>query len=56
MLLSSSSPPPVFVFSDANLERYFIRPETLGAELIAEPSVYAHAVFLSSVGFFIMFF
>ena len=29
----------VFIFSDANLERYYIRPETLGAALTAEPSV-----------------
>ena len=31
----------VFIFSDANLERYYIRPETLGAALTAEPSVCA---------------
>ena len=29
----------VFIFSDANLERYYIQPETLGAALTAEPSV-----------------
>ena len=40
----------VFLLSDANLERYGIRPQQLAAELTANPKVHAHAVFLSSLG------
>ena len=38
------------MLSDANLERYGIRPEQLARELTAEPKVHAHAIFLSSLG------
>ena len=40
----------VFLFSDANLERYGIRPHELARELTANPKVHAHAIFLSSMG------
>ena len=40
----------VFLLSDANLERYGIRPTALASVLSANPSVHAHAIFLSSVG------
>jgi hypothetical protein len=40
----------VFVLSDANLERYGIRPEQLASELTANPKVQAHACFLASLG------
>jgi len=40
----------VFVLSDANLERYGIRPEHLAQELVANPRVHAHAIFISSMG------
>ncbi|RLN94302.1 hypothetical protein BBJ28_00003843 [Nothophytophthora sp. Chile5] len=38
----------VFVVSDANLERYGIRPRHLGRKLLAEPGVQAHALFIAS--------
>ena len=38
----------VFVLSDANLERYGIRPSDLADELTANPKVNAHACFLAS--------
>ncbi|RLN95927.1 hypothetical protein BBJ28_00014037, partial [Nothophytophthora sp. Chile5] len=38
----------VFVVSDANLERYGIRPRQLGRRLLAEPGVQAHALFIAS--------
>ena len=40
----------VFVLSDANLERYGIRPSDLAKELTAHPKVNAHACFLASLG------
>ena len=40
----------VFLLSDANLERYGIRPSDLARELTANPKVHAHAIFLSSMG------
>ena len=40
----------VFVLSDANLERYGIRPGDLAKELTADPKVNAHACFLASLG------
>ena len=40
----------VFVLSDANLERYGIRPSDLADELTANPKVNAHACFLASLG------
>lgn len=38
----------VFLFSDANFERYGIRPERLGNLLSSQPSVSAHAFFIAS--------
>jgi hypothetical protein len=40
----------VFLFSDANLRRYGIPPAALSKVLTSEPSVHAHAIFLSSLG------
>mmetsp|Transcript_23455 Transcript_23455/g.68808 ORF Transcript_23455/g.68808 Transcript_23455/m.68808 type:complete len:115 (+) Transcript_23455:3-347(+) len=40
----------VFVFSDANLERYGIRPADLAQVLTATPTVHAHTIFLGDVG------
>jgi len=40
----------VFLLSDANLERYGVRPQQLAAALTSHPKVHAHAVFLSSLG------
>ena len=40
----------VFILSDANLERYGIRPSDLAKELTANPKVNAHACFLASLG------
>mmetsp|Transcript_2533 Transcript_2533/g.7166 ORF Transcript_2533/g.7166 Transcript_2533/m.7166 type:complete len:148 (-) Transcript_2533:966-1409(-) len=40
----------VFLFSDANLERYGIRPVDLATVLTAEPRVHAHVIFLGDVG------
>ena len=41
---------PVAICSDANLERYGIRPADLSRALTADPKVHAHAIFLSSMG------
>ncbi|GLD91816.1 hypothetical protein PINS_up000349 [Pythium insidiosum] len=38
----------VFVVSDANLERYGISPRRMGRQLIADPRVKAHAIFIAS--------
>lgn len=38
----------VFVVSDANLERYNIRPKRLAQKLVADPRVKAHAIFIAS--------
>lgn len=38
----------VFVVSDANLERYGINPRRLGRQLITDPRVKAHAIFIAS--------
>ena len=40
----------VFLLSDANLQRYGIRPTHLRAALASNPKVHAHAIFLSSLG------
>jgi len=40
----------VFVLSDANLERYGIRPADFASALTAHPKVNAHACFLASLG------
>ena len=40
----------VFVLSDANLERYGIRPSAFADALTSHPKVNAHACFLASLG------
>ncbi|XP_072949521.1 von Willebrand factor A domain-containing protein 8 [Epargyreus clarus] len=40
----------VLVLSDANLRRYGIPPEQLGAILTSEPQVQAHVIFIGSLG------
>ncbi len=40
----------VFVLSDANLERYGIRPRDFAEALTSHPKVNAHACFLASLG------
>ena len=40
----------VFVLSDANLERYGIRPSDFAEALTSHPKVNAHACFLASLG------
>lgn len=40
----------VLILSDANLRRYGIPPERLGAILTAEPKVQAHVIFIGSLG------
>ena len=40
----------VFVLSDANLERYGIRPKAFADALSSHPKVHAHACFLASLG------
>ena len=40
----------VFVLSDANLERYGIRPAAFADALTSNPKVHAHACFLASLG------
>lgn len=38
----------VFVVSDANLERYNIQPKSMGRQLLADPRVKVHAIFIAS--------
>lgn len=40
----------VVVLSDANLERYGIRPERFANVLTADPQVHAFAIFIGSLG------
>jgi len=40
----------VFVVSDANLRRYGIPPQALGAHLVSDPKVKAYAIFIASLG------
>jgi len=40
----------VFLLSDANLERYGVRPQQLATALTSNHKVHAHAIFLSSLG------
>lgn len=40
----------VVVLSDANLERYGIRPERFGQVLTSNPDVNAYAIFIGSLG------
>ncbi|XP_061716491.1 von Willebrand factor A domain-containing protein 8 [Cydia pomonella] len=40
----------VLILSDANLRRYGIPPEHLGAILMSEPKVQAHVIFIGSLG------
>ncbi|XP_026486549.2 von Willebrand factor A domain-containing protein 8 [Vanessa tameamea] len=40
----------LLVLSDANLRRYGIRPEDLGAILTSDPRVQAHVIFIGSLG------
>ena len=40
----------MFVLSDANLERYGIRPSDFAEALTSHPKVNAHACFLASLG------
>ncbi|XP_013145286.1 PREDICTED: von Willebrand factor A domain-containing protein 8 [Papilio polytes] len=40
----------VIILSDANLRRYGIPPESLGAILTSEPRVQAHVIFIGSLG------
>ena len=40
----------VIILSDANLERYGIRPEALAKVLMSNPEVNAFAIFIGSLG------
>ncbi|XP_049873594.1 von Willebrand factor A domain-containing protein 8 [Pectinophora gossypiella] len=40
----------VLILSDANLKRYGIQPESLGAILTSDPKVQAHVIFIGSLG------
>lgn len=40
----------LIVLSDANLDRYGIRPESLGRLLKSEPSVNCYAIFVGTLG------